>query len=824
MYFNPKEYYFFSDKIKEELTANSFPFFGTTEFIEADESNYIKFNKCIVSVVSQKAIRTQMYLLYCWSLIYYYFSCSKLKTVSFNKMLFDVKPAMFMPSDEEIKLYMSNPKFLWRFSEANYQYFLQFFDPKSVCGNFQMSLITYDKDDSPMMPYLRPKFLNSMKLKLSKLLHLNDKPFGCNTVDAVLNKFKFKLSDDETCEAYYSDDFWDHKMHEYSTYSDFVYVILTGQNNCFPAKPNHFSKPRSFKQLVNKRKKNFKNIAPLLFRKVIKIKIAKPQRIKKINKKKEIIKSRRTETNKLEIVPVVENIEKSLEFSVPVVEKQLQLFVPLPQPVVVDSLDTNTRHSSVVNESYEIINMQAVDHEDYEIMEVLSVGDSLDVNYSTSSDEDDKFDKVHEIVKIQSKSDSKQSLSSCVNLFSSPVSNENINQNSLTPIPIKSNELIIASNNVNMKPIDKNDDYNNKLNHVSASSKKSIDATNSNDISPKITSSISNDFDNHNHIYIQSTIMESKSTPIKSLDSPIYIFYHLLKSILFNSMVSVGIIAMLLLFTFEKFTLEYNPETLEQSTERIANNFLSDFELNFYSNDLMELPEDEDTNKETEIDFNLKFNHSDFEVDELNMKEAKINEFDEKNCSIIEIDTSNSNTNYDNSQMSFIISYAEYRIFVKVQPMFYEGDVYNFFDTTIIEGDYIYKIVNYLPLDYSHDFYYDLQIIVSSNFECFNTIKNLLLNEPTNYYPGEADDQINQIEWNDENTNNAFQLNSNLFKVGLSGKKINIHINFTSPIEYYRRSFLLTAGQKKFKNDKNMVSMVTKMKSNYGWFFKLNQN
>ena len=149
MYFNPKEYYFFSDKIKEELTANSFPFFGTTEFIEADESNYIKFNKCIVSVVSQKAIRTQMYLLYCWSLIYYYFSCSKLKTVSFNKMLFDVKPAMFMPSDEEIKLYMSNPKFLWRFSEANYQYFLQFFDPKSVCGNFQMSLITYDKDDSP---------------------------------------------------------------------------------------------------------------------------------------------------------------------------------------------------------------------------------------------------------------------------------------------------------------------------------------------------------------------------------------------------------------------------------------------------------------------------------------------------------------------------------------------------------------------------------------------------------------------------------------------------------------------------------------------------
>ena len=813
MYFNPKEYYFFSDKTKEELTANSFPFFGTTEFIEAEESNYIKFNKCIVSVVSQKAIRTQMYLLYCWSLIYYYFSCNKLKTISFNKMLFDVKPAMFMPSDEEIKLYMSNPKFLWRFSEANYQYFLQFFDPKSVCGNFQMSLITYDKDDSPMMPYLKPEFLNSMKLKFLKLLHLNDKPFGYNTVDAVLNKFKFKLSDVETCEAYYSDDFYDHKMHEYSTYSDFVYVILTGLNKHFPVKPNHFSKPRSFKQLVNKRKQNFKNIAPLLFRKVIKVKIAKSQRIKKINKEKEMIKSRRNETNKIEIVPIVESIEKPLDLS-----------VPLPQPVVVDSLDTNTCHSSVVNESYEIIKMQAVDHEDYEIMELLSVGDSLDVNYSTSSDEDDKVDNGHEIVKIQSKSDSKQSLSSCVNLFSSPVSNENINQNSLTPIPIKSNELIIASNIVNMKPIDKNDDYNNKLNPVSASLKKSIDATNSNDISPEITPSISNDFDNHNHIYIQSTTMESKSTPIKSLDSPIYIFYHFLKSILFNSMVSVGIIAMLLLFTFEKFTLEYNPETLEQSTQRIANNFLSDFELNFYYNDLMELLEDEDTNTntETETDFNLKFNHSDLEVDELNMNEAKMNEFDEKNCSIIEIDISNSNTNYDNLQMSFIISYAEYRLFVKLQPMFYGGDVYNFVDTTIIEGDYIYKIVNYLPLDYSHDFYYDLQVIVSSNFECFNTIKNLLLNDSTNYYSGEADDQINQIEWNDENmeNNNTSQLNFNLFKVGLIEKKNNINIKyfFTSPIEYYRRFFLLTAGQEKFKNDKNMISMVTKMKSNYGWF------
>ena len=77
-----------------------------------------------------------------------------------------------------------------------------------------MSLITYDKDNTPIMPYWKPKFLNNMKLRLSKLLNLNDKPFGCNTVDAVLNKFKFKLSDDETCKAYYSDDFHDYKLHK----------------------------------------------------------------------------------------------------------------------------------------------------------------------------------------------------------------------------------------------------------------------------------------------------------------------------------------------------------------------------------------------------------------------------------------------------------------------------------------------------------------------------------------------------------------------------------------------------------------------------------
>ena len=211
--------------------------FGTSQFIQASNGSYFGFVTTELHNAAKAVLQRQIFMLYTWCLIRFCLQ-HKYKAPFLKAEFFNVTPLHFSPSPGEVQLYLRNPKFLWRFSMGNYAYFAMFFNDKHPEPCYRNMLLTYNEDDTPIIPFLKanaPSIINVFK-KSSNKYAKKFVPFDVNQIKTIMEKeIKFKMSEYETSEIYYSDDFFIHQLPGFTTYTEFVYFLITGQNGMVPS-------------------------------------------------------------------------------------------------------------------------------------------------------------------------------------------------------------------------------------------------------------------------------------------------------------------------------------------------------------------------------------------------------------------------------------------------------------------------------------------------------------------------------------------------------------------------------------------------------------
>ncbi|KGK36573.1 hypothetical protein JL09_g4278, partial [Pichia kudriavzevii] len=204
--------------------------FGTTQFIEARNSNYHGFKTKDLEVKAYTILQRQAYMLMRWCIIRYSIEC----LVNINLIqpaIYKLTPDNFLPSLEEVKAYIDNPKFLWRFSLHNYYEFIKLFQPHDRAIKL-LNLIMSFNDGSGIVPFARAKhtkLINSFKEKF-QVRDITMSHFSLHKIDDM-NKtcFKFQLNEYETIEYLYSDDFMLFQMDGITTYEEFTHLLIAGQ-------------------------------------------------------------------------------------------------------------------------------------------------------------------------------------------------------------------------------------------------------------------------------------------------------------------------------------------------------------------------------------------------------------------------------------------------------------------------------------------------------------------------------------------------------------------------------------------------------------------
>jgi hypothetical protein len=211
--------------------------YGTAQFKEAKNTDYLCYNVSDLRQTAFRILQRQIFMLYSWCITRYCLQ-HKLQITFIEKMYYEVGPHCFRPEDYEIELFIANPKFLWRFSMRNYAYFAKSFNDKHKEPWFDAELRTFDKDDSPILPYLKPQLwdVNVMtKLFKDAPVHGKFKPFKVSKIHKFMkDNLKYHPSDFDTSEIYYSDDFYLHHMNGATRYTEFLEFLIAGQNGISP--------------------------------------------------------------------------------------------------------------------------------------------------------------------------------------------------------------------------------------------------------------------------------------------------------------------------------------------------------------------------------------------------------------------------------------------------------------------------------------------------------------------------------------------------------------------------------------------------------------
>lgn len=181
-------------------------------------------------------LQVQAYQLYQWCVLrariehpyrlkHLHFACSK------------VLPWNFVVEDTDVQLYLQNPRFLWRFSLNNYEYFYQL-----LCKGidrrhgyevgFVDELLTYDRDTSQLVPYyvthcgaLESFVRNVLRRppkECSKWYRMYD--FGELLKDASY----YGLDEYEKTEFRHSYDYYLQLIEPGTDYDTFVRILVTG--------------------------------------------------------------------------------------------------------------------------------------------------------------------------------------------------------------------------------------------------------------------------------------------------------------------------------------------------------------------------------------------------------------------------------------------------------------------------------------------------------------------------------------------------------------------------------------------------------------------
>ena len=232
MCFNPDLKTSIEDRFTSNVCPTTLTIFGTAQILEAFNAKYFGFDLDELEATARTIIKRQKYMSYTWSLTYFCLK-NKHKMNFIKSKFFNVQPYMFEATDREVKLYLDDPKFLWRFSMNTYYSFVDEFYglSKEKKLKYKRGLLTYDEDDSPIMPYLDLDLFRKGYVKST-----SKASFNLSIIDDFINyKIKYSLTDYETAEMYYSHDFYLHQMSGNADYSTFVRTILTGHNGICPS-------------------------------------------------------------------------------------------------------------------------------------------------------------------------------------------------------------------------------------------------------------------------------------------------------------------------------------------------------------------------------------------------------------------------------------------------------------------------------------------------------------------------------------------------------------------------------------------------------------
>lgn len=260
-----------------DVTPSTVSIFGTAQMIEARKLSYEGFVLADLRMQACRILRNQMYIIYHIGLTRYMMQ----HTVGANfvkKFYFDVTPESFTPDSKEISLYLSNPKFLWRFSAWNYNAMIHMFDPKHRSKHMRFGFKTYNEDDSPVMSYVESRntrIINNLKLNFNKLELITYEPYNFEKFEIVQSYFTFKLNKYEQTEIYFSDDYFLHQLDAKTTYDEYVHLLITGDCRRYPSdlllrqidvKNENLNKKKekSFFKKVNKRLSTASNHKTLL--------------------------------------------------------------------------------------------------------------------------------------------------------------------------------------------------------------------------------------------------------------------------------------------------------------------------------------------------------------------------------------------------------------------------------------------------------------------------------------------------------------------------------------------------------------------------------
>lgn len=231
------------DRYPENALSTANGLVGTSQFIEAKNGNYKGFNLYDLYSRAYSILKIQFYILYQVCLIRFSI-CHPIAEKFLSKKLFRLSPNSFQPNDEEIILYLREPKFLWRFSLKNYGYFATLFSRyipflEYSCPYYDGFTTTFEKDNSPLVPYLKStteKFRDNFKLKFNILKSISyNNGIKIDKIINLQNKFHYKdLTTYNKNECFYSDDFQLHLMNRMFNYNDFIQVLITGYSSVGP--------------------------------------------------------------------------------------------------------------------------------------------------------------------------------------------------------------------------------------------------------------------------------------------------------------------------------------------------------------------------------------------------------------------------------------------------------------------------------------------------------------------------------------------------------------------------------------------------------------
>lgn len=223
---------------KEKFTSTAIALVGTGQFIEAATGNYKGFNQRHVYHQAFKILRIQYFQFYQWCLIRFCVQWPGSERLIPRKY-FDITPDNFVPFHDEVKSYIQEPKFMWRFSLANYGYFAKTFG-KYVPVYFSNNNFTaretliWSVDDSPLLSYVN-SYRDLFKLVFKETIkaHQNDHHRGIkmSKIKEIQDKFSFKLKEYQKYECFYSDDFYLHLLKGSFCVDDFVQTLITGHSS-----------------------------------------------------------------------------------------------------------------------------------------------------------------------------------------------------------------------------------------------------------------------------------------------------------------------------------------------------------------------------------------------------------------------------------------------------------------------------------------------------------------------------------------------------------------------------------------------------------------